>query len=99
MAMGRRMTDCLTISVIIPHFNDLGGLAKCLEALSIQTYPRDRFEIIVADNNSPQGQDAVAAVIAGRARMVVVAQKGAGPARNGAVEVASGRLLAFIDSD
>ena len=60
------------VSVIVPHFNDLGGLVLCLADLERQTWPRDRFEIVVADNASPQGEAAVAAAIDGRARLVIV---------------------------
>lgn len=87
------------ISVIVPHYRDLRNLDICLQALERQTYPRDRFEVVVADNASPEGEGAVAAVIGGRARLVVVAEKGAGPARNGGVAAARGQTLAFIDSD
>lgn len=87
------------MSVIVPHYEDLGGLALCLDALERQTFPRDAFEIIVADNASPAGPEAVAAAIAGRARLVVVTQKGAGPARNGGVAEARGEVLAFTDCD
>lgn len=87
------------VSVIVPHFNDLSGLALCLDDLEHQTWPRERFEIIVADNNSPCGEAALHEVIRGRARLVTVSERGAGPARNGGVAVASGSVLAFTDSD
>ena len=87
------------VSVIVPHYRDLHGLALCLAALDRQTYPRGDFEIVVGDNNSPEGEAAVAAVIDGRARLVVIREKGAGPARNGAAAVARGEILAFTDSD
>lgn len=87
------------ISVIIPHYQDLTGLGICLDALEAQTLPRDRFEIVVADNNSPVGMAAVEGVARGRARVVLVTEKGAGPARNGAVAASVGGVLAFIDSD
>lgn len=87
------------VSVIIPHYRDLRGLDLCLRALARQTYPLDDFEVIVADNNSPEGEAAVAEVVAGRARLTVVPEKGAGPARNGGVAIARGDLLAFTDSD
>ncbi|WP_299538767.1 glycosyltransferase [Phenylobacterium sp.] len=85
--------------MIVPHYRDLSGLALCLSALGRQSYPKDRFEVIVADNVSPEGPAAVAEVIAERARLVVVPEKGAGPARNGGVTASSGDVLAFIDSD
>ena len=87
------------VSVVIPHYRDLAGLDRCLRALSKQDFPAAEFEIVVADNNSPEGRDEIAKVISGRARLVVVHEPGAGPARNGAVEIARGEILAFTDSD
>lgn len=92
-------TDTPRVSVIVPHFEDLAGLARCMDALAAQTYPTDRTEIIVADNASPAGREAVERVIAGRARLVVVEARGAGPARNGGAALAGGEILAFTDSD
>lgn len=86
-----------SVSVIVPHYNDPAGLDACLVALTSQSVAPD--EIVVADNNSPQGEAEIARVIAGRARLVVVTEKGAGPARNGAVAACSGQVLAFTDSD
>ncbi|PZQ63830.1 MAG: glycosyl transferase family 2 [Phenylobacterium zucineum] len=85
--------------MIMPHYQDLGGLEIGLKALEAQTYPKDRFEIVIADNNSPVGLDAVKAVVGDRATLVLVTEKGAGPARNGAVAASKGEVLAFIDSD
>lgn len=87
------------VSVIVPHYSDLRRLDLCLAALDHQSYPRDAFEIIVADNNSPEGIEAVTAVVAGRARLTLVLEKGPGLARNGAVALANGEALAFTDSD
>jgi glycosyltransferase involved in cell wall biosynthesis len=93
------LPDRPRISVIVPHFRDLAGLDRCLTALSRQTLPKTSFEIIVADNNSPEGEARVAEVIGGRARLTVVKEKGAGSARNGGVAVAVGDILAFTDAD
>lgn len=87
------------VSVIIPHYRDLVALDRCLAALRSQDLPEAEFEIIVADNNSPEGAEAVSQVIAARARLVVVEDRGAGPARNGGVALARGEILAFTDSD
>ncbi|HEY2752439.1 glycosyltransferase [Phenylobacterium sp.] len=94
-----RFASTPRVSVIVPHYRDLNGLALCLSKLEQQSYPRDRFEVIVADNASPEGPAAVSEVIAGRAHLVVVQLKGAGPARNGGVGASTGEVLAFIDSD
>ena len=87
------------VSVVIPHYNDLENLRRCLHMLGQQTAPREDFEIIVADNNSACGLEAVAAVCGDIARAVAAPIQGAGPARNAAVRHARGRYLAFTDSD
>jgi len=93
------VSDDMRASVIVPHYDDLRGLDICLSALAEQTFPRASFEIVVADNNSPQGPQEVAKIIAGRARLISVAEKGAGPARNGGAAASTGEVLAFLDSD
>jgi glycosyltransferase involved in cell wall biosynthesis len=87
------------VSVVVPHFDDLRSLDLCLTDLCGQTFPAEAFEIIVADNASTAGTQAVAAVIAGRARLTTVHDKGAGPARNGGAALARGDILAFTDCD
>lgn len=88
-----------TVSVIVPHYGDIAPLARCLDALARQTYPAEEYEIVVSDNMSPQGREVIEAAVAGRARLVFTAERGAGPARNGGVAASQGRLLAFTDSD
>jgi GT2 family glycosyltransferase len=87
------------ISVIVPHYDDLGRLDRCLAALTAQSVPASDYEIVVADNMSPAGREAVERAIAGRARLVIATEKGAGPARNAGVGASNGRLLAFTDAD
>jgi glycosyltransferase involved in cell wall biosynthesis len=40
------------ISVVIPAYNEEKYLPRCLTSLDGQTYPRQRFEVIVVDNAS-----------------------------------------------
>ena len=87
----------IRVSVVIPHFDDLTGLARCLDAVAAQS--GDGVEVIVADNGSPVGPEAVGAVIANRARIVVATERGAGAARNAGVAASSGAVLAFTDAD
>ena len=91
-------TDRPFVSVIIPHYNDLDALTICVNRLRRQTWPADRMEIIVADNNSACGIDAVIAAAFG-CRVVRAPIQGAGPARNAGAAAARGDILAFIDSD
>ncbi|RBP13770.1 hypothetical protein DFR50_11132 [Roseiarcus fermentans] len=87
------------VSVIIPHYNDLKNLERCIGLLAAQTLPRDQFEVVVADNNSRCGLEAVRRVCGAFARVVPAPIQGAGPARNAAVAASRGAVLAFIDSD
>jgi glycosyltransferase involved in cell wall biosynthesis len=86
------------VSVIVPHYNDLEGLRLCHNRLLAQTWPPDRFEIVVADNNSRCGIEAVKAVTP-RAFVLLELTQGAGPARNAGVAASRGDVIAFLDSD
>ena len=86
------------ISVIIPHYNDLANLDRCLSLLGRQDFNLP-FETIVVDNASALPWSAIEKAVAGRARLILCAEKGAGPARNAGVAAAVADRLAFIDSD
>ena len=86
------------VSVIVPHYNDLDGLRLCHAKLLAQTWPRERMEIVVADNNSRCGLAAVREA-APAATVLLETTQGAGPARNAAVAASRGEVLAFLDSD
>ena len=93
--------QCVTqpmVSVIVPAFDNLDGLRRCLGPLMAQTWPRDRYEIVVVDNGSTQN---VASVVAEfpRVRLVRERQPGSYAARNHGIAVARSEVLAFIDSD
>jgi GT2 family glycosyltransferase len=87
------------VSVIMPHYDDLANLGRCIAMLAAQTLPRDQFEIVVADNNSHCGLDEVRRVCGDVAQVINAPIQGAGAARNAAVAASRGKLLAFIDSD
>lgn len=86
------------ISVIIPHLDDLAGLAACIARLQSQTLPREQYEIVVADNGSKASLAEIETAAPG-ARVVRITERGAGPARNGGVAVSQHEVLAFTDSD
>jgi glycosyltransferase involved in cell wall biosynthesis len=87
------------VSVIVPHLDDYDNLDACLTLLQAQSFPGDRTEIIVADNGSSRGLDAVRRIVGSRGQVIEVAERGAGPARNAGVRASRGEVLAFIDSD
>lgn len=89
-------------SIVIPHRDDLDGLRRSLESLSGMMSGRRPFEVIVVDNGSAEGAQAVQSVIAAHApfaRMIVESTLGAGPARNCGALNAQGAILVFLDCD
>ena len=92
-----RMDD--RVSIVVPHYDDLDRLDLCLASLAAQALPRERVEIVVADNGSPCGEAVLRDRIAGRAALTICRDRGAGPARNAGVAASRHPLLAFIDSE
>lgn len=91
------------LSVVIPTFNRRDSLRVTLDALSDQTYPASRYEIIVVSDGSTDGTDAFLADRASRAAHALrpIRQSNAGPARarNRGVEEAAGEVIVFVDDD
>ena len=48
-------TATTRISVLIPARNEEKNIVDCLRSLTQQTYPKDRFEVIVLDDHSTDG--------------------------------------------
>ncbi|MDE5081484.1 MAG: glycosyltransferase family 2 protein [Trichodesmium sp. St18_bin1] len=91
-------------SIIIPTYNRLGILEKCLRALESQTYEQHitEYEVIVVDDGSTD--DTVPWLKANATEfphLQLWPQSHHGPAaaRNLGVEVARGNFIIFIDSD
>ncbi len=94
------MSSLPRISIIIPVYEDAERLGFCLAALNQQTYPRSQIEIIVIDNGS-KSLDAVKDVV-GRYQVDIFdveLKTGSYAARNRGIDLASGDLIAFTDSD
>jgi glycosyltransferase involved in cell wall biosynthesis len=94
-------TPTPTVSIIVPAFNEAGGLAATLASIRSATAAFDgrgwRHELIVCDNNS---SDATAA-IAREAGATVVFEpvNQISRARNAGAAAASGDWLVFVDAD
>ncbi|HLE04344.1 MAG TPA: glycosyltransferase, partial [Anaerolineales bacterium] len=54
------MESAPTISVIIPTYNRKHSLQRTLDSLRSQTFPRERFVVIVVDDDSTDGTPTVA---------------------------------------
>ncbi|MEO0623914.1 MAG: glycosyltransferase [Pseudomonadota bacterium] len=85
------------VAVIIPHYDDLERLARCLAALLPGPVP-EGVEVVVVDNGSPGDVAAVVGAFPG-VRLVVEREKGAAPARNRGVAETTAPHLAFLDAD
>lgn len=96
------------ISVVVPTYERPDALRRCVRALRLQDYPRDRYEVIVVDDGSTT--DLTRAVHGtshgaqtnGQAQSVtLLRQANAGPAaaRNRGAANAQGSYLAFTDDD
>jgi len=84
-----------TVSVIVPFFGDeLRRLQRLLDSLAQQDYPGP-VELIVVDNNERPLVPAAAI----RGRLLHEPEPGSYVARNTALRVASGEIVAFTDSD
>lgn len=90
-----------TFSVVVPTYNRPAQLAECLEALAALAFPRERFEVVVADDGGESSLEPVIAPFRDRMRVRVIRQNNAGPAaaRNAGAAAATGRFLAFTDDD
>ena len=88
------------VSVIIPVYNDPERLHLCLQALARQTYPQNRFEILVVDNGSDATADIKGTVLE-YANAIALYEEipGSYAARNKGLTVAKGDAIAFTDAD
>jgi GT2 family glycosyltransferase len=90
--------DVPHVTIIIPVFNQARDLERCLAALERQTYPPDRFDVIVVDNDSDEPIGPVAERFP-RVRAITEPAPGSYAARNRGIEASRGALLAFTDAD
>jgi glycosyltransferase involved in cell wall biosynthesis len=87
------------VSVLNPVYNDSDAHRCCLHSLREQTYPADRFEVIVVDNGSTKDDpQAVLSEFPGY-RFYIETKIGSYAARNKGISLAKGEVYAFIDSD
>lgn len=86
------------ISVIIAAYNEERLLPRCLTALQKQTYPQEKFEIIVVNNGSKDETYAVAKQF-GVQVYTYTEMQGCAASRVCGVAHAKGELIAFTDAD
>ncbi len=89
-------TGMTSAAVIIPHYNDVLRLLRCLSALLPQLGPG--VEVVVVDNGSTDSLEAVH-VAHPDVRIVTERRKGAAEARNRGVAETTAERLFFLDCD
>lgn len=96
MGVGQDRRSAPTVSVIVPVRDDSRGIDRLLEHLAAQTFPASEFEVVIGDDGSAvplrPGRNGDVRVVRGGPRTSY-------DARNRAVAAATGRFLAFTDSD
>lgn len=88
------------ISVIVPIYKVEKYLKKCIDSILEQTY--SNLEIILVDDGSPDNCPNICDEYAKKdSRIIVIHKKNGGlsDARNFGIEKATGKYIAFIDSD
>lgn len=88
------------ISIIVPVYNIMEYLPRCVESLQAQSYPN--LEILLVDDGSTDGTGELCDRLAeGDSRITVLHKEngGSSSARNLGIASAKGDLLGFVDSD
>lgn len=88
------------ISVIVPVYNSLNCLERCVDSICAQTF--EELEIILVDDGSTDGTGRLCDTLAerdGRIRVYHKENGGASSARNLGLQNASGEYIGFVDSD
>ena len=91
------------ISVVIPTYNMRDLLRDVIESLYKQSYPRDRYEIIIVDNSSSDGTEEMIHSLQQNSLCNLSyyrkENEGPGSSRNLGIAKAKGTIIAFTDSD
>ncbi len=95
MLLGKKRR--IDFSIVTPAKNAEKTIGKCMENLLNQNYPKQKYEIIVVDNNSTdKTTDAIKQY---PVKYLLEKKPGAAATRNLGIKNANGKIIAFIDSD
>lgn len=90
----------MLLSVIIPVYNTVAYLRRCVESVTHQTYRQ--LEIILVDDGSTDGSGDLCDLLANEDCRIKVIHKvngGTSEARNMGIAIAKGDYIGFLDSD
>ena len=90
----------IEVSVVIPSYNRCDSLKVVLPALAKQTYPADRYELVLVDNGSTDETDQLIKDLKiPNLKFIKQANSGRSGARNRGIKEASGSIILFTDAD
>ncbi len=91
------------VSIIVPTYNMRDLLRNAVESFYKQSYPRNRYEIIVVDNSSSDGTEEMMHSLREKSPCILryyrKDNQGPGASRNLGIAKAKGVIVAFTDSD
>jgi GT2 family glycosyltransferase len=97
------MTDgaAIDVSVVVATYNREGLITELLQELAKQTFPKDRFEVVVVDDGSKVDPTPRLRLLDLPYRLQAVHQKngGAAAARDHGISLAHGSIVIVIDDD
>ena len=86
-----------SVSVIVPCHNGAKFLADAIDSILAQTYPA--LEILVVDDGSTDGTEAIVRQYAAPVRYIRQTCQGVSVARNTGIQASRGNYLVFLDHD
>lgn len=91
------------VTIVIPTYNREELVQKTLGSLEKQTYPKNKFEVIVVDDGSADNTERVVKEIIKRKKLDISyfkqENKGPAAARNIGIKKAKGEFIYFVDDD
>ena len=92
------MNEPIALTIVMPCLNEAETLARCIEKAKAGIQKSGvTGEILIADNGSTDGSQAIAEKLG--ARVVAVKEKGYGSALRGGINAAQGKWILMGDSD
>ena len=94
------MCERIEVSIIIPVYNEEKQISHCLDSIQCQEYKN--YEVIIVDDGSIDKTGEICDSYAkkdSRFKVIHEANGGVSVARNKGIDVATGKLLMFVDSD
>lgn len=88
----------MLVSIIIPFYSNIQWLSEALNSIKSQDF-NGEFEVILIDDGSQENSEELLKTYAFKSKFLKIPNGGAAIARNYGIELATGKYIAFLDSD